>query len=622
MRVEEVFRVIDSVLKLDNVSNLVILVSSATLIFMFSLLLLTTIRCNNVNNRKNDRKNGEENNHHYTSTSILLVISFLLMFYGLIESISSFTITNVLVLGLVIYVLTLVYMFLKPINGKQIPLILWLFYMNTFLFVTVFSSKVLINGVDATETTTDVLQIWFEKHIYFSRHAGWYDLAPIDAVLKNFLMNILGVDYPYDPLTTTLMYTALAVSFVMGLFATIKKIGFKDLDSYALVLLLSVSNAYTLLLGMSGPPTNFSLVFSMLAIFLIVHVVYDNSGARSVGGSMLIVFTLLAIVAVLAHPMAIIIPSYVIGVLLYLTTSRKRDSKKAKLLFLMLLISFSVFLLKAVYTGLSEGLSGMIRLIMTAFVDLFSMKVYRDVQVFLGSPVTPPKSVLISYTALPALLGAMFTVELVKKLRRTTDTDGLTLSTIPIPLLFILIGFVVTFAVSYSRYTAVPAVTLGAFQASVYLLRKRIFRFYNWRKLLLASLIGLMALISVLSPNALIEQYNLFTGGRWPRVENFVLSEFIFDHIDLHYVTATFTGAEKTKLHLYFASDILLYGSPAHHICVLTVERFLIPGIIHTRSYWDFVGRNFLTYEGYYDQLDIHVENIVLNGWKWIVTWY
>jgi len=436
-------------------------------------------------------------------------------------------------------------------------------------------------------------------------------------------MNILGVDYPYDPLTTTLMYIALAISFVVGLLAAVEKMGFKGLNSYALAILLSISNAYTLLLGMSTPPTNFSLVFCMLAVFLITGIVYDSGGVRNVKGSFATIFTLLTVAAVLAHPMAIIIPSYTLGILLYLTASRERDSQKAKLLFLLLLISFSVFSLKAVYTGLREGLAVTIRLMMAAFAELLLMGAHRDVQVFSGSPVAPPKSVLITYTALPALLGAIFTVELVKKLRRRTiDTDYLTLFTIPIPLLFIFIGFVITLVVPYSRYTAVPAITLGAFLASIYLLRLRVYRSRNLEKLLLAILVGLMALVSVLSPNALIEQYNLFTGGRWPRVENFILSKYVFDHVDVHYVTATFTGTEKAKLHLYFASDILLYGHPAHHISVLIVERLLIPGIIHARSYWDFVSRHFLAYEWYYDELDMHKENIVFNGWKWMITWY
>jgi len=622
MRVEEIFRVLDLVLRLDKMSNLAVLILSAVSIYIFSLFLLLLItnadKYNNISGGKNN-----EGSRHYILSSILLMASLLMMFYGLIGSIGSLVITNVLVLGLSMYVLTLIYMFLKPFNGKQNSLMLLLFYINTILFATVFASKVLINGIDAAETTTDVLQIWFEKHFYFSRHAGWYDLAPIDAILKNFLMNIFGVDYPYDPLTTTLMYIALAISFVVGLFATVKKMGFKDPNSYALAILLSISNAYTLLLGMSTPPTNFSLVFSMLAVFLIAGIAYDSSEVRNVKGSFATIFTLLTVAAILAHPMAIIIPSYIIGILLYLTASRKHGSQKAKLLFLLLLISFSVFSLKAVYTGLREGLAGTIRLIMTAFAELLLMGAYRDVQAFPGSPVAPPKSVLISYTALPALLAAIFTAELVKKLRRrVTDTDDLTLFTITIPLLFILIGFIVTFLVPYSRYTAVPAVTLGAFLASIYLLRLRMFRSRNLEKLLLAILIGLMALVSALSPNALIEQYNLFTGGRWPRVENFILSKYVFDHVDLQYVTAAFTGTEKAKLHLYFASDILLYGHPAHHISVLIVERLLIPGIINTRSYWDFVGRHFLAYEWYYDELNMHKENIVFNGWKWMITWY
>jgi len=618
MSVEELFRAIDSVLRIGNIPNLTVLILSAVFVFALSLpLLLTIIERKEVHSRRD-----EEGERYYIYFLIPLIVSFFLMLYGLIESISSLTITNVLVLGLSVYILSLIYIFLKSTSKKPSSLILLFFYIDTVLFATTFSSKALINGIDATETTTDVLQIWYAKHFYFSRHAGWYDLAPIDAILKNYLMNILGVKNPYDPLLTTFMYTALAISFITALFTTIKKMGFKGIGSYALALLLSASNAYVLLLGMSSPPTNFSLVFSMIVIFLITSNIYNTSNTtKNVENFPLITFTLLFLAAVLAHPMAMIVPIYILAVLIYLIRLRRADNQRTRLFFLAFLISVSVFLLKAIYTGLSEGLSTMIRLMAEAFVEL-SAGIHLNIQAFPGSPVEPPKSILISYTALPAFLGAIFVAEFLKKLKKNVDCDDFILFTFPVSLVFIFIGFIVTIVVPYSRYTAVPAVTLGAFQATIYLLKKRISRFISWRKLLLASLIGLMTLISVLSPNALTEQYNVFTGGRWPRVENFVLSEFVFDHVDQNYAVAVFYGTETARLKLYFSNDILLYGHPYLDIDCLIVERLLIPGIVNTRSYWDFQGgRFFLTYGGFVSELNPSTENIVLNAWRWVGTW-
>jgi len=130
-----------------------------------------------------------------------------------------------------------------------------------------------------------------------------------------------------------------------------------------------------------------------------------------------------------------------------------------------------------------------------------------------------------------------------------------------------------------------------------------------------------MCLSSVLSPNAMIEQYNVFTGGRWPREENFVLSRFLIDHVSLEYVAKVFNGWERARLNLYFAHDISYYGYPYHHINVLLTERLLIPRLIDARSYWDFVGRLFVNYSGFVDSIDVSSEDIIFSGWRWVMTW-
>ena len=131
-----------------------------------------------------------------------------------------------------------------------------------------------------------------------------------------------------------------------------------------------------------------------------------------------------------------------------------------------------------------------------------------------------------------------------------------------------------------------------------------------------------MCLSSILSPNAMIEHYNVFTGGRWPREENFILSRYLLDHVDPEYVIRVFHGLDRAKLYLYFTPDILYYGHPYHHIEVLITEKFLIPGLINARSYWDFYGgRLFVRYAGYIDPVKISEGSTIFTGWKWVIVW-
>jgi hypothetical protein len=131
----------------------------------------------------------------------------------------------------------------------------------------------------------------------------------------------------------------------------------------------------------------------------------------------------------------------------------------------------------------------------------------------------------------------------------------------------------------------------------------------------------MIVLFTLFSPNTLIEQYNIFTGGRWARIENFILSKIVVYNVDQHYVEDTYYGVIKTMLYVYFYPDILYYGHPYHQIDVLFTQRFLIPGIINVRSYWDVYNRYFIAYGGYLNNSMVGASNIVINGWKWVVTW-
>jgi len=611
MRVEELFRMVDSIIGLNEISNLIVIPVSAILVFVLSLgLFLSINKHNKVQQKENLRVKD------YYLILLLLTTSLAFLLYGLIESISQLTITNVLIVGFLIYIATLTYIFLVSSINKQSFSILFLFYLSTLLFVTPFSSKPLINGVDTIEATTDVLQIWYDKHFSFSRHAGWYDFAPVNAITKNFLLNILGINSPYDPSITSMIYISLSISYILALFAFLERMCCKNLKYYALAVLCSASNSYAILLNMSGPPVNYSLTLGMISVFLVTIMIYKNDVEYT--HRLYIPFSLITLTSILAHPTGILIPLYIMSAIFYLFINKRY---KAKELFYLLLISFLMIALKALYTGLNEGLSTLLNILLTAFRELLSGDLRSDIKVFYGSPEAPPKSILVSYVALPAMLTAILIVETIKKLRKNSRVNTFILFIISVIIPLIFIGFIINLVISYSRYFAVSAIALGGFVMLLYMSEFKNIKFYKLEKTLFIVLIFLGVLISVLSPNALTEQYNLFTGGRWPRIENFILAKFLFDHIDLNYVTAVFYGVEKPKLTLYLSNDILLYGHPYHQIECLIVERLLIPGIINTRSYWDFYwGRLFLTYKiGY--EFDALSENVILNAWKWVAAW-
>jgi len=615
MRVEEIFKLIDSLLGLEKLSNISVLIISCALVFTITLYVLYTA----TKPKQNYRGMLSEHSNDSYRTSLLLMLYvcvMILMSLGFIQSFTMYYISTSLAIALTTYIATSALAYLWLDKQKESSR-LCLLYTSSLLFAFFFSSKVMLNGVEASETTADTLQIFFEGKFRFSRHAGWYDLAPVDAILKNFLLSILGIDNPYDPATTTLMYYVLAISVVTYTFAFVKKLPGNFIKNSILAILLLSIHPYALLTVMSSPPHNFSLAFSVLAIMLVAKVIYTTNVSSINYETILLLFTILTTSAILAHPMSMAIPIYLLVSLIYLKVLHKHN-KNARFILFLLLIGVAVFSLKSMYTPVPRGAMGLIREIIEGITALVTGK-SRDIVVFHGSPL--PKSALFPYAAFPGFMVAIFLNEVIKLLRgRRADMH--TILVLGVVLALTIAAIATNFVAPSSRYLGRPAIVLGSFQILVYLIHLTYKPAYPRPSKALVVLLGIMCLTSILSPSAMVEHYNVFTGGRWPRIENFILSRYLIDNVNPEYVVSVFYMMDKAKLNIYLAPDILYYGHPYHHIEVLLTEKFLIPGIINARTYWDFYGgRLFLKYASNIDFSKISNENVIFSGWKWIMTW-
>jgi len=618
MHVEDMFRLMDRILGLGGIPNIAMLVVSAAVIFFLTLSILRKIRHEYFNYIK-------QNTFTYRRgafiVSAMYLWAVLLMITGVSSSVYWYKVDTVVILGLALYVCTLVFtVILTPTMLKRSRhfLLTLLFMASTFLYALFFSSKVLLNGVEAAETTVDTLQIYYEGRWVFSRHAGWYDLAPVDAVVKVFLLRVLGINNPYDAVITTLMYSALSFSVVIYMLGFAKSLFNDSIKGWSIAILLMSIHPYALLIGMSTPPTNFSLALSAFTIMLVSKNIYMNARTDY---ATLISLTIFTASAILAHPMAIMIPAYLLAVSLAISTYNPVKIRINSAIYSSAIISLILFLTKLVFTGVSLGAKTLIDILLKGLITLLSIEQPIDVMTYEGSPNPPPKSTLFSFAGFIGFIGAIFLIELIKLVMKRKG-DKIAVFVMGASLLLIVAGAITNIVSSFSRYLAVPGIVLSSLQSIVYLSNITKNSSYSKWKNMLVIMLGIMCLASILSPNAMIEQYNVFTGGRWPRIENFILSSYLVHYVDPEYVINVFYGREGAMLNLYFTPDILYYGYPYHHINVLLTERFLIPGVINARSYWDFSGgRLFVKYAGYIDYEEIINESIVFNGWRWIMTW-
>ena len=617
MYVEDLFKFIDKILGLNRIPNIAVLVVSAIVVFFLTLLVLRKIRREYFNSIK---QNTFLYRYAASIISVMYLWAVILMITGMSSSVYWHTVDIVLILGLVTYVCTLVFtIILSPAllkRSRHLSFTL-LFMVSTFLYVLFFSSKVLLNGVEAAETTVDTLQIYYEGCWRFSRHAGWYDIEPVDAVVKMFLLHVLGISNPYDAVITTLMYSALSFSIISFMFGFTKDLFSNSIKGWSIVILLMSIHPYALLTGMSTPPTNFSLVFSIFAIMIISKSIYMNARTNY---ATLISLTIFTASAILAHPMAIMIPAYLLAASLAILIYNPAKIRINNVIYSSAMISVILFLTRLVFTGVSLGAKTLVDAILKGLTAFLSVEQPIDVMAYEGSPNPPPKSTLFSFAGFIGFISAIFLIELVK-LMMGRKGDKVTVFVMGTSLLLIVTGAITNIISPSSRYLAVPGIALSSFQSIIYLGNIIKGSSYSKWKNILVIMLGIMCLASILSPNGMVEQYNVFTGGRWPRIENFILSRYLVYYVDSRYAANVFYGWEEAKLNLYFTPDILYYGYPYHHINVLLTERFLIPGIINARSYWDFSGgRLFVKYAGYINYTKIIDESIIFNGWKWFVT--
>lgn len=613
--IEKIFYSIDNLLSLNKFSVFDILVVSYIFTFIVSLIILYKIISIFFEESNIIQKRKELSLIILTS----YVVTLIFMIFGFAASFYELTVDILFILGLIMFVISinlhLIYMLIFKENPPYERLLILLLWNLVYLILFFYSAKPLLNGIDATETTTDTLQIYIAGHWAFSRHAGWYDLAPVDSIIKVYLLHVTGINNPYDPVTTSLVFFASALALFVFLVAFFKKFFYKTFYAHIIAILTLSIHPYSPITQLSVPPVNLALQFSMFTLLIITNTIFNNQ--KNLLPTFL-VYSIFVFSAILAHPISIIVPIYIF--LAIISFMSIKNLLLIRSLFNYFIIFLILFLVKLAFTAMLPGVITFSVLLSKALEFILNLKFKTDIVAYQGSPNLPPLSTFFSFTAFIGFISAVVVVEIFRAYKYK-NYNKIVLLNLLFSLIFTGLSFALNQILSFSRYLAIPAITLSSFISMIYISYLISLPSNSVWKYMLFFLISITALLTLFSPNAIIEQYNIFTGGRWARIENFILSKIIVYNVDQHYVENTYYGTNKTMLYIYFYTDILYYGHPYHQIDVLFVERFLIPGIINAKSYWDAYNRYFITYGGYLHNSMIGAQNIVLNGWKWIVVW-
>lgn len=440
-------------------------------------------------------------------------------------------------------------------------------HLSAITIIFLISARWLIRGVDAEETSADTLNIYYNGNFQYSMHAGWYDLAPVDSIIKVILLRIGGNNDPFSSLETFL------ISFTSGLFLYILVyVYIKSRPSLNHLLLLIPAmlmlHPYAFLPGLHVTPTNVATALALASLIVFLHSPRKHSGIHLISSRILFITSLLA------HPFSLSVLIFIAAYLLakYVDGSlRMRDA-------LFFVSTLTLWLAKTIYTATIYGIVDVWNSVINGIFQAWereSLIAFRNV-----GYLEMPKMALAPFSASLGVIGGMAFVILLYMLRRRVDNPRWLGLSIIFFTGFTGLASLLGSLGGQSRYVFVPFASLFFLVILFYGEVRNISR-------ALKALITLAAILTMLTPNFMPDQYSFPMAAKVSDRTMFEISESLFEKLDPAFVIRRFQGTSNMKLYIDQQSEFIRNMGEAG----LIVDKLILRGIVRARSYWDFVGR-------------------------------
>lgn len=512
----------------------------------------------------------------YVLTLLLAVFSSIFTLCSFIISYLSGYYYNIyVVLGLIAQIISLcILAILKPDSDMSSMLGYtrrFILHLSTITIIFLVSGRWLIRGVDAEETSADTLNIYYNGNFQYSRHAGWYDLAPVDSIIKVFLLRINGNSDPFSSFETFLISFTSGVFLYLLVYVYVKS---KHSLTHLLPLIPAILmlHPYSFLPGLYVTPANISAALALASLIVLLYFTQNNSRANSISSRIL--FTTLFITSLLAHPFAI---SVLIFIAIYLLAKYYDGSLRMNDI-LIFAIALTLWLAKAVHTATLYGIVSIWNTILHGIFNIWereSIIAFRNI-----GYSSLPKISLASFSASLGIIGGIAVLMIFYIIRRhTSNSKWLNLSIIFFVGLTGLVSLLGSLG-GYSRYVLVPFASLFFL---VILLNGEA-RNISYT---LKALITIAAILVILSPNFMPDQYYSPMAAKFSDRMMFEISESLFEKLDPAFVVSRFQSTSYMKLYIVQESEFIRNMGGAG----LIVDKLILSGIVEVKSYWDFVGR-------------------------------
>jgi len=511
-------------------------------------------------------------------SALMIVLSITLLLVGIITSSWTFRYSFILIIAMLSIPIT-AYIMLINDEGPPRPVHKNLLLVFTVIIPFAFTAKLIANGIDEGEVTSDMINIYLNGYFRWSIHGNHYDLAPLDAILKVMLTYVTNSSI-YDPVLGMIMYSSYGLASLLIAYTLAERILRKPIWAMAIVLLVMTSYPYSPLVGLGQYSTIFSQLLAFLALFMVVR---SLLGYNSFGLGSYITTLLLILTSILLHPSALTIPLY-LALILTLLAYRRGLERHQYLLHLILFASI-VYILKALYTAFATGFIGYFNTLVE-----FVMRAFSEEAVILTTRnpgySALPRLCLTGFALLPGFIGGLAITSLhrlLKGYKRHIDlVEALFMITVMFYATMSLASLLTGLGgISQSRVLFNGAQPFMELVLIVYLSNL----FYRTKRPLLLIPLLIASMFSLLTPNAMPLNYTIPTAMKGATVNDHVISYAVMGLVDAEFHVRLYEscGGLGRIVNVQERGDVG-YGIGA----TMSIVRYLIaPRVVAAKSYWD-----------------------------------
>jgi len=536
-------------------------------------------------------------------SGLLILFSIFLVLLGLASSYGLYHYSLPLILGVF---LSYIAFFLVLSSNIQISKYGKLLLPLIVLLVVFFGSRPLINGVEEQETTSDTINIYMNGFFRWSIHGGHYDLAPVDSIVKVFLLRVTGINNIFDPATASMIYIAHGLTYILLLYAFLRSIHPDKNTILPLVGLALSLYPYSAMVGLSAPPAPLSQLMGSISLLNILKILVTGRFAVADVVAALLTLTY----SVLAHPSALGL--LLLTVMLAAAPSINRNSRRAVLL--VALVGFTVYFSKVLYTAFAQGFVSYLTILWSYIVSALSREealttfTTRNVG-FSGLP----RICLTAFAVFPAVLAGYTLPILLRALRerKISTTDFILIAAAILYGAFLLASFLTGVGgVSQSRalFNGVQPYAEIALIVHAVIARQRSVRS-------LAALLLVASLATLITPNAAPLNYTIPMAK--PATENdHIVAYTFFRLLDKETFLAFYNNPEYGRIIAEQVESLYSYGLGSTQAVTYF---YIAPRIVDARSYWD--PRIMAIFRAPSNASD-YVESTVFSAWVYVFKVY